>query len=77
MTHWPVETVSARLLTTDLFRRQAAQSNLSRAEALRATMLEMIDKMEAADENPKYTYAHPTFWAPFALIGDGDSRAAR
>ena len=76
VTHWPVETVSARRLTTDLFRRQAASQNLSRAAALREAMVEMIGKGERTDDSGKalFAYAHPLFWAPFALIGDGENR---
>ena len=76
VTHWPVETVSARRLTTDLFRRQAASQNLSRAASLREAMIDMIGKGEHADDSGKalFAYAHPMFWAPFALIGDGASQ---
>jgi CHAT domain-containing protein len=76
VTHWPVETVSARRLTTDLFRRQAASQNLSRAAALREAMVDMIGKGERTDDGGKalFAYAHPLFWAPFALIGDGENR---
>jgi CHAT domain-containing protein len=73
VSNWPVETVSARLLTTKLFEQQAANSNLSRAEALRGTMLELIDRGESgsATSGGSFAYAHPTFWAPFSLVGDG------
>ena len=76
VTHWPVETVSARKLTTDLFRRQAASQGLSRAAALREAMVDMIGKGERTDDGGKalFAYAHPLFWAPFALIGDGENR---
>jgi CHAT domain-containing protein len=76
VTHWPVETTSARALTTDLFRRQAAAASLSRASALREAMLDMITKGERADDNgrPLFAYAHPMFWAPFALVGEGANR---
>ncbi len=72
-TNWPVETVSARLLTTEIFRRQAAQAGLERAQALRAAMLALMD-MSARDPKsgkPVFSYAHPIFWAPYSLIGDG------
>ena len=74
VTHWPVETRAARTLTTDLFRRQAAAPGVSRAAALQATMIWMID--EAGVVNPEsgevvFSFAHPIFWAPFALVGDG------
>lgn len=72
-THWPVETVSARLLTSELFRLQAEQPALTRAEALRAAMLAVMamKASDAASGKALYSYAHPLFWAPFALIGDG------
>lgn len=67
VSNWPVETSSAAALTTDLFRRQAADPQLGRAEALRQAMLALIDGPGA----PDFTYAHPIFWAPFSLVGDG------
>ncbi len=72
-TNWPVETTSARALTTDLFRRQSAGSDIGRAEALRRTMLSLIDEKGRVDHKGRvvFSYAHPIFWAPFSLIGDG------
>jgi len=72
VTHWPVETVSARLLTTDLFKRQGEQPRLSRSQALRQSMLQlMADDARDARGQPEYAYAHPLFWAPFVLVGEG------
>ena len=70
---WPVETTSAKALTTDLFRRQAGDPSLSRAEARRQAMLAMIDGPGSVDAGGKtvFSYAHPIFWAPFTLVGDG------
>ena len=67
VSNWPVETTSAASLTTELFRRQAQNPGLTRAEALRQAMLSLIDKGGNAD----FSYAHPIFWAPFSLVGDG------
>jgi CHAT domain-containing protein len=39
----PVEPVSARLLTTTTFKREAANPGITRAEALRQAMLSLID----------------------------------
>ena len=71
--NWPVETLSAKLITTGIFKRQAAQPTLSKADALRATMLDLLDAGEAKDGagKPVFSYAHPMFWAPFSLVGDG------
>ncbi len=73
VSNWPVETASARALTTDLFRRQAKDSGLSRAEALRRAMLALIDGPGSlnAEGRTVFSYAHPIFWAPFSLVGDG------
>lgn len=74
VSNWPVETTSARALTTDLFRRQAEDPTLSRAEALRQAMVGLIDGPGAVDPRSGrtlFTYAHPIFWAPFTLVGDG------
>jgi len=73
VSHWPVETSSAKTLTTELFRRQAADPQLTRAEALKETMLEMIDRQGFQDAEGRlvFSYAHPIFWAPFTVIGDG------
>jgi CHAT domain-containing protein len=43
-----------------------------RAEALRQAELALIDGPGyAADGKTFFSYAHPIFWAPFAVIGDG------
>ncbi len=73
VSYWPVETTSARMLTTDIFRRQSLRQELPRAEALRQSMLALIDGPGNRDAagNTVFSYAHPIFWAPFSLIGDG------
>lgn len=71
-THWPVETVSARELVTRLFQRYARTPGVTRAAALRQAMLDLIDGGVSRDARGKaeYSYAHPAFWAPYALYGD-------
>jgi CHAT domain-containing protein len=74
VSNWPVETRSARALTTDLFRRQAENPALSRAEALRQAELALLDgdgMVDPATKKIQLSYAHPIFWAPFSLVGDG------
>ena len=72
VSNWPVETTSARLLTTDLFARQAADPALPRAVAMQQAMLGLIDG-PGVEEGGKtvFSYAHPIFWAPFSVVGDG------
>ena len=72
VTNWSVHSQSARDLVTDLFRRQAADPKLSRAEALREAMTGLIDGPGYTDNGKTvFSYAHPLFWAPYSLIGDG------
>jgi len=72
VTHWPVETRSARGLVTRLFERYADDGALTRAEALRQAQLSMLDQAATgADGKPVFSYAHPLFWAAYAVVGDG------
>jgi CHAT domain-containing protein len=72
VTNWSVDSASARDLVTDIFRRYAADAGLSRGEALRQAMMALVDGPGYVDKGEtRYSYAHPTFWAPYSLIGDG------
>jgi CHAT domain-containing protein len=73
VTNWSVHSQSARELVSDLFRRQAADSKLTRGEALRQAMMALLDGPGFTDADGKavFTYAHPLFWAPYTIIGDG------
>ena len=62
VTHWSVESESAMLLTTHTFEAYKKQPELRRAEALRQAMLHTL-------QTPRF--AHPAFWAPYALVGEG------
>jgi len=33
--------------------------------------------MDKAQNRPLFSYAHPLFWAPFTLVGDGGSTRTR
>jgi CHAT domain-containing protein len=70
---WPVESTSAQKLTTGLFRYQKEDKNLTRARALRKSILDLIDSTGLKDDATGKivaSYAHPLFWAPFILVGD-------
>lgn len=62
VTHWSVESESAMQLTTHTFAAYKKNTSIRRADALRQAMLETM-------KIPKY--AHPAFWAPYALVGEG------
>jgi CHAT domain-containing protein len=72
VTNWAVHSASARDLVTDLFRRQATETGISRAQALRQAMLALMDGPGYVENGETlYTYAHPMFWAPYSIVGDG------
>lgn len=62
VTHWSVESESAMLLTTQTFAAYRKDPDVRRAEALRQAMLATM-KLQR--------FAHPTYWAPYALVGEG------
>ena len=73
---WPVETTSARKLTIGLFEFQKNNPGLPRAEALRQSMLQLIDCPGIIDNvsgKIVASYAHPIFWAPFIVVGEGSA----
>ena len=67
VSHWSVESTSAAELTTGLFDAINQDQELGRSEALQRSMIELM-----TDEDRPY-YSHPAFWAPFSLIGDGQT----
>jgi len=73
VTNWSVHSVSARELVSDLFRLQSSDPAISRGEALRQAMVALMDGDGFKDTSGQshFTYAHPLFWAPYTIIGDG------
>jgi CHAT domain-containing protein len=76
VTNWSVHSQSARQLVTDLFKRQADDAKLGRSEALRQAMMALVDGPGYLNGEGKteFAYAHPLFWAPYTIIGDGGVR---
>jgi CHAT domain-containing protein len=71
VTHWAVDDAASALTVADTLRRQ--QSGEASAVALRGAQMLILD--EAGRRLPA-EFAHPYYWAPFALIGDGRRTAA-
>lgn len=74
---WPVETTSAKKLTTGLFEIQKKNPDLSRSAAFRQSILAIMDGPGLRDDNTGKTvasYAHPLFWAPFIIVGDSGGK---
>jgi CHAT domain-containing protein/tetratricopeptide (TPR) repeat protein len=65
VSHWPVESYAATVLTSRTFAEMRQAAKLGRAEAFRRAMLALI-----GDEQRPWS-AHPSIWAPFALVGAG------
>jgi len=65
VSHWPVVSAAATEITTRLFEETAGTAVIGRAEALRRSMLALMNTSD------KPYYAHPLFWAPFVVVGEG------
>jgi CHAT domain-containing protein/Tfp pilus assembly protein PilF len=65
VSHWPVDSRAAVLLTTRTLGEFERNPGIGKAEALRRAMLSLL----AADMPD--AWSHPRLWAPFALVGEG------
>lgn len=68
VSHWLVASRATTELTTGLFSVHARDTTLGRAEALRRSQLALLAQRETA---------HPFFWGPFVLVGDGGAPTVR
>lgn len=67
--YWPVDDdVAARLTVRTIGLRQA-DASLSRAQAFQQAMREI--RNDASHDTAQSSWAHPAYWGPFTLIGDG------
>ena len=69
VSHWEVYSDATVKLITTAVREMARDPKVGRAEALRRSMLALIDKGEPHE-------AHPAYWAPFVVVGEGGTDAA-
>jgi CHAT domain-containing protein len=55
------------------FQAQSSAGSATRASAMRDAMIHLIDRdmYRLPDGREVFSYAHPLFWAPFSVIGDG------
>jgi CHAT domain-containing protein len=68
-THWSISDQSAEFLVAGTLRRLREGTDGGPAGAMRAAQLAML---ESAGSSPQAAaLAHPFFWAPFAVIGEG------
>jgi CHAT domain-containing protein len=73
VTHWSVNDQVAAFLVADTLRRMRESRSLGVAGALRDAQLAMLAD---AGKGLPADIAHPFFWAPFAVIGEGGERPA-
>jgi len=66
VSHWMVDSESTVKLTTGTFKAMAADPGIGRAQALRQSILAMIDHASGDGAD-----ADPSNWAPFVLAGEG------
>jgi formylglycine-generating enzyme required for sulfatase activity len=64
VSHWAVASGPTVKLITGAVGRMSSDKRIGRAEAMRQSMLALIDKGENYE-------THPAFWAPFVVVGEG------
>jgi CHAT domain-containing protein len=64
VSQWAVDSDATVKLVTAAVREMARDTGVGRAEAMRRSMLALIDKGEPHE-------AHPALWAPFVVVGEG------
>lgn len=64
VSHWEVSSDAAVKLITTAIHEMARDPKVGRAGAMRRSMLALIDKGEPQE-------AHPAYWAPFVVVGEG------
>ena len=65
VSHWPVNTNAATLMTSRTFAELRRNKSIGRAEAFRRAMLALID------DKQRPWAGHPSVWAPFVVVGEG------
>ena len=67
VSHWAVYSDAAVKLITVALSEMSRDPKVGRAEALRRSMLSLIGKGQPHE-------AHPAYWAPFVVVGEGSAR---
>ena len=66
VSHWAVYSDATVKLITKTLSTMAADKTVGRAEALRRSMVALIEQGEPQE-------AHPAYWAPFVVVGEGSA----
>ncbi|MDP1732842.1 MAG: CHAT domain-containing protein [Sulfuritalea sp.] len=70
VSHWPVASDATVPLTTGMLKEYEANPGQGKAEAHRKAMMALM----VTPDHPEY--AHPIFWAPFVVVGEGGAGKA-
>ena len=73
---WPVHSGATKELMVRIFKRYDKDSSTGRSEQVRQAMVSLIADGYYKLDNGKiiFSYAHPLFWAPFFIVGEGASQ---
>src|SRR5262249_15149189 len=69
VSHWAVDSDATVALITKTLSTMAADKTVGRSEALRRSMVALIEQGEPYE-------AHPAYWAPFVVVGEGAAGVA-
>jgi len=64
VSHWPVNSTAAVALTTGAFNAMSKDKRIGRGEAMRRSIVALV-------EGGRPWEAHPAYWAPFVIVGEG------
>ena len=70
VSHWPVNSTAAVELTTGAFTAMNKDKRIGRSEAMRRSIAVLV-------EGGRPWEAHPSYWAPFVIVGEGAAAEAR
>ena len=70
VSHWPVASEATVPLTTGMMKEYETNPGQGKAEAHRKAMMALM----ATPDHPEY--AHPIFWAPFVVVGEGGASSS-
>jgi hypothetical protein len=69
VSHWAVDSDATVKLITKTLAIMAADKTIGRSEALRRSMVALIEQGALQE-------AHPAYWAPFVVVGEGAASIA-
>ena len=69
VSHWPVATEATVPLTTVMLKEYEAHPKRGKAQAQRKAILALMNTLGRPE------YAHPLYWAPFVVVGEGGAGA--